>query len=76
MEREAAKVGLKININKSKEMRTATNNNEALFIHGEILERVTQFTYLGSVIDNTGGTKADTTARIQKADIAFSALTP
>jgi len=35
---------------------------------------VTQFAYLGSIIDNTGGTEADTTARIRKAQIAFSAL--
>jgi hypothetical protein len=64
IEKEAAKVGLKININKSKEMRIAINNNEALCIDGETIKRVTQFTYLGSIIDNTGGMEADTTARI------------
>jgi hypothetical protein len=26
----------------------------------ESIERVTQFAYLGSIIDNTGGTEADT----------------
>jgi hypothetical protein len=73
IEREAAKVGLKINVNKSKEMRIATNN-ETLCIHSETTERVTQFAYLGSIIDNTGGTEADNTPRIRKAQIAFSAL--
>ena len=35
---------------------------------------MTQFAYLGSIIDNTGGTKTDTTARIRMVQIAFSAL--
>jgi hypothetical protein len=40
------------------------NNNETLCIHGETIERVTQFAYLWSIIDNTGGTEVDTTACI------------
>jgi len=74
LENEAAKLGLKINVHKSKEMRIAMNNNETLCIYSETIERVTQFAYLGSIIDNTGGTEADITARIRKAQIAFSAL--
>jgi hypothetical protein len=74
IERDAAKVGLKINVNKSKEMRIATNNNETLCIHSETIERVTQFAYLGSTIDNTGGAEVDNTPRIRKTQIAFSAL--
>jgi len=35
---------------------------------------VTQFVYLGSIIDNTGGTVADNTTRIRKAQAAFSTL--
>jgi len=35
---------------------------------------VTQFTYLGSIIDNTGGTEADIKARVRKAQVAFNAL--
>ena len=50
------------------------NNNETLCKHSETTERVTQFVYLGSIIDNTCGTEADTMARIRKAQIAFSAL--
>ena len=47
---EAGKVGLKINVNKSKGMRIAMkNNNETLRIHSETIERVTQFVYLGSI---------------------------
>jgi hypothetical protein len=73
-EREAAKVGLKINVNKFEEMPIATNNNETLSIHSETIERVTQFAYLGSIIDNTGGMEADTMARIKNAQTAFSTV--
>jgi len=73
-EKESTNVGLKINVKKSTEIRFVLNNKEPLYICNEIIERVTQFTYLGSIIDNTGGTEADITARIQKAQIAFSAL--
>jgi len=52
--KEAANVGLKINVKKTKEMRIALTNKEPLYIHNEIIEEVTQFTYLGSIIDNTG----------------------
>jgi hypothetical protein len=45
-----------------------------LCIQSEAIELVTQFAYLGSIIDNTGVTEADTTVRIRKAQIAFSAL--
>jgi len=59
LENEATKVGLKINVNKSKEMSTVMNNYETLCIYSETTERVTQFAYLGSIIDNTGGIEAD-----------------
>jgi hypothetical protein len=72
--KEATKVGLKINVNKPKEMRIAMENNETLRIHIETIERVTQFVYLGSIIDNTGRTEADITTRIRKAQAAFSIL--
>jgi hypothetical protein len=57
-------VGLKINVSKSKQMHIAMNKNDILCIHRKTSERVTQFAYLGSIIDKTGGTEADTTARI------------
>jgi hypothetical protein len=73
--REATKVGLKINVNKSKDLRIAMeNNNETLRIHSETTARVTQFVYLGSIIDSTGGTEADITTHILKAQAAFSIL--
>jgi hypothetical protein len=41
IEKEAAKVGLKINVNKSREIHIAMNNTESLCIHSETTERVT-----------------------------------
>jgi len=66
--------GFKNNVKKTMEMCIALNNKEPLCIHNRTTERVTQFTYLGSIIDNTGGTEEDIKARIRKAQTAFSAL--
>ena len=74
IEKESAKVRLKINVKKSKEMRIAMNNKEPLRIQNETIERETQFKYLWSIIDNPAGMEADVTARIRKAQTAFSAL--
>jgi hypothetical protein len=55
-------------------MRIDMNNKESLCIQSETIERWTQFAYLGSIIDNKSGTGAVITARIRKAQSAFSAL--
>jgi hypothetical protein len=47
---------------------------ETLYIQAETIERVTQFVYLGSIIDDTGETEADVATRIRKAQAAFSML--
>jgi hypothetical protein len=73
--REAAKVGLKINISKSKKMHiTMKNNTETLYIQGQTTDRVTQFIYLERIIDGTGGTEADVATRIRKVQAEFSML--
>ena len=43
---------------------------------GEVLEQVSAFTYLGSLITITGGTEEDVEARCRKAQVAFSILRP
>ena len=69
-------VGLTINIKKTKEMRIGVGGQEALELNGEAVERVSEFTYLGSVISETGGTDEDIAARIRKAQSTFSMLMP
>ena len=50
------------------------NSMEPLHIHNKTIERVTQFTYLGSITDNTSGTEAGIMVHIHKGQTAFSAL--
>ena len=47
-----------------------------LFMEGEELEQVERFTYLGSCISTNGDITSEITARISKAQTAFSQLTP
>src|SRR5699024_3319374 len=47
---EAAKVGLKINIKKTKEIRINAPNEEPLHLLDEEIERVEKFEYLGSIV--------------------------
>ena len=76
LQETGGQVGLKISIQKTKEMRIAARQQESLELHGEAIERVSEFTYLESIISETGGTDEDITARIRKAQSTFSMLMP
>ena len=67
-------VGLRIHPGKSKVLKLNSGSSETITVGGKPLEEVAEFTYLGSKVDETGGTAADIKARIGKARIAFSAL--
>ena len=70
---QAARVGLKINASKTKEMRirSPANTGNINFV-GEVLEQVLAFTYLGSLITTTCSTGEDVEARCRNAQVAFS----
>ena len=53
LQETGGQVGLKINIQKTKEMRIGVRQQESLELHGEAVERVSEFTYLGSIINET-----------------------
>ena len=72
----SGQVGLKINFQKTKEMRTGVRHQESLERHRKAVERVSEFTYLGSIISETGGTDENITARIRKVQSAFSMFMP
>lgn len=74
VESEAAKCGLKININKTKVMRINTKSDRKLYIRNTELEEVTSFSYLGSTITTTGGSSDDVSSRITKARQSFGQL--
>lgn len=70
----ASYVGLKINIGKTKTMRININNEQRLFVQNQPLDDVELFCYLGSILDKSGGSKADISSRINKARQSFGQL--
>ena len=74
LESIASSIGLRINREKTKVMRINTNSIEPIVLQDGELEEVTEFTYLGSVVDTSGGTDRDITVRIGKARTAFNML--
>ncbi|VDO50251.1 unnamed protein product [Schistosoma margrebowiei] len=59
---------------KTKVLKFKAQNNNPITLDGETLEDVESFTYLGSIIDEQGGSDADVKARIGKARTAFLQL--
>ncbi|VDP17160.1 unnamed protein product [Schistosoma margrebowiei] len=70
----SSSVGLNIHKGKTKVLKFNTENSNRITIDGETLEDVEFFTYLGSIIDEQGGSNADVKARIGKARTAFLQL--
>ncbi|VDP53697.1 unnamed protein product, partial [Schistosoma margrebowiei] len=63
----SASVGLSIHKEKTKVLKFKAEKNNLITLDGETLENVKSFTYLRSIIDEQGGSDADTKARIGKA---------
>ncbi|VDP43669.1 unnamed protein product [Schistosoma margrebowiei] len=63
----SASVGLSIHKKKTKVLKFKTKNSNPITLDGETLGDVESFTYLGSIIDEQGGSDADVKARIGKA---------
>ncbi|VDO47388.1 unnamed protein product [Schistosoma margrebowiei] len=70
----SAAVGLNIHKGKSKVLRYNTACTDPITIDGKGLKDVKAFTYLGSIIDEHGGSDADVKARIGKARAAYLQL--
>lgn len=71
---EAIKVGLKINIAKSKCMSINPTANTNICLNGQDLQNVDEFEYLGSKVTTDGGARCDIESRIRKARNAFAML--
>ncbi|CAH8613346.1 unnamed protein product [Schistosoma curassoni] len=67
----SASVGLSIHKGKTKVLKFKAENSNPITLDGETLEDVESFTYLGSIIDEQGGSDADVKARIGKARASF-----
>ena len=72
LETTSAGTGLKINRKKTELMKMNTTANTPFTVGGEPIRE--SFVYLGSVVDQQGGTDRDVTARIGKAIAAFVLL--
>ena len=70
----SVQIGLRINKQKTKILRINAGTDEPVTIEGEELGEAESFTYLGSVMDKSGGTDADVKTRIGKARSAFNML--
>ncbi|VDO65884.1 unnamed protein product [Schistosoma margrebowiei] len=55
-------------------MNYNAENTNPIILDGEALEDIESFKYLGSIIDERGGSGADVKARTSKARIAFLQL--
>ena len=76
LNQECAKVDLQINASKTKMMRIYTKRSNGIFIEGEQVGEVDDFTYLGIIVSKKGGSDEDILARIQKARQTFVILRP
>ncbi|VDP67819.1 unnamed protein product [Schistosoma mattheei] len=70
----SASVGLNMHKGKSNIFKHNTENTKPIKIDGGTLEEVETFTYLGSIIDEQGGSVTDVKATIIKARSAFLQL--
>ncbi|VDP04484.1 unnamed protein product [Schistosoma margrebowiei] len=71
----SASVGLNIHKGKTKVLKYNTENINSITFHGETLEDVKSFTYLGSsIIDEQGGSNAGVKAGIGKVRSVFLQL--
>ena len=73
---KAEKVGLIINVTKTKVLRINTSKTDPFTLRDESIEDVDSFTYLGSVVAKDGEAVQDVSQRIQKANGAFVQLYP
>ncbi|VDP27868.1 unnamed protein product [Schistosoma curassoni] len=70
----SASVDLNIHKGKTKVLKYNTESINSVTLDRETLEDVESFTYLGSIIDERGGSDADVKVRISKARAAFLQL--
>ena len=71
VERRATETGISIYTKKTKVLKSNTKTRADLTVNGQNLEEVDFFTYLGSEVDNLGGSDKDVKIRIGKSRTAF-----
>ena len=71
---QGARIGLKINVKKTKSQRLGISEDEKVKLGNEKIDQVDSFTYLGSIISKDGWSSEDVKSRIAKAQGVFSQL--
>ena len=71
---QGARMGLKINVKKTKSLRLGISEDEKVTLGSEKINEVGNFTYLGSIISKDDGSSEDVKSRIAKAQGAISQL--
>ena len=61
---QGARIGLKINVKKTKSLRLGISEDEKVTLGNEKIDQVGSFTYLGSIISKDGGSSEDVKSRI------------
>ena len=75
LEQDAKSVGLKINVTKTKIMIVCNTREEwGIYIGHEKIKRVQSFRYLGSIVNEKGGSEEDIQNRVKKARQVFRML--
>jgi hypothetical protein len=74
LNKEAVKVGLKMNASKTKAMKINSKIKTKLQVNGNIIAETEKFQYLDSLVKINGGAEEDVNNRISKANSAFSQL--
>ena len=74
LETNAGKVGLKLNNNKCKIMKTNSKSESKLKVRGSDVEEVDSFTYLGANVTTDGGSTVDLKKRIALASAQMKKL--
>ena len=68
---QCARIGLKINVKKTKSLRLGISEDENVTLGNEKIDQVSSFTYLGSTISKDGGSSEDVKSRTAKAQGVF-----
>lgn len=74
LQQNARRVGLDINVGKTKSMYVGPQPGPSFDLNGVAVENVSDFTYLGSKLTPDGGTRDDVTSRVRKAQSSFGQL--
>ena len=68
---QGARIGLKINLQKTKSLRLGISEDEKVTLGNEKISQVGSFTHLGSIISKDSGSSEDVKSRTAKAQVFF-----